>query len=369
MKKSATQFALYLHRHPKAGLEQWQLMRALPNGMSDLLQTASSTKKRAEVADFLGVDEPELKQALVNFLLLVLAEHEKSPYRGLATREQVSLDTCTRHKKLLQNVFHPDKFQDERSHGLIQQIQRSYDQILQMHSHQNGDIDVAQVHQDHYRQNNHEAEPVISFQVNDAPRRSSAYRKHQQKKQTNIVLMAGIAGLALASLLVVLLVPSSPNEMVRQSVIAAPTPQIAQDTQKIILAGSVNTVSTNSNANTRYQSLESLDNAKVQALLNEFERGLEADLVNDLLESKQPSQSSRQIMNLFVSADQKKVFLHGFSWNPVRNGFYGEGEFLARFQFTGNNQWVTRKGKSTITLSDNGSQLLIEQFHFEDNLH
>lgn len=368
MKKSAIQFALYLHLYPEVGLQQWHMMRTLPHGMSDLLQTAASGQKRTEIADSLGIDKDDFQQALIKFLQLVMSDYHKSPYRGLATRDQTNLDTCTKHKKLLQNIFHPDKFQSEKAHQLVQQIQQSYDEIQILNSQKENDkLTQPFTPQAQTQEDNEEADTVMSFQVNNAPRQNSARRRHETKKQTNYVLIAGITGLALVGLLVVLIVPSNPQEMVRQTVIAEPTSAPAKT---MILAASTNTVTPNSKPlNEQYQRASSLDNSRIQVLLNEFERGLEGDLINELLSTKNPSQSSKQIMNLFASADQKKVFLHGFSWSNTEQGFYGEGEFLVRFQFSDKNQWVTRKGKSSITLSDTDSKLLIEQFHFEDNLH
>ena len=368
MNKSAIQFALYLHLYPEAGLQQWQLMRTLPHGMSEMLQTAASGQKRAEVADSLGVDENNFQQALIKFLQLVISDYQKSPYRGLATRDKSSLDTCTKHKKLLLNIFHPDKFQSDKAHQLIQQIQQSYEAIQRFNSHKESETMTQQFTTNvRSEEEADDADTVMNFQVNNAPRQNSAHRRREAKRQTNYVLVAGIAGLALAGLLVVLIVPSNPQEMVRQAVIAEPT---TSPKQKIILTGSTSTVAPNSQSiNKQHQRAGSIDNSRIQVLLNEFERGLEGDLINELLSTKNPSQSSKQIMDLFASADQKKVFLHGFSWSKTEQGFYGEGEFLVRFQFSDQNQWVTRKGKSSITLSDNGSKLLIEQFHFEDNLH
>ncbi|PID47496.1 MAG: hypothetical protein CSB47_00500 [Proteobacteria bacterium] len=366
MKKSAIQFAWYMHLHPEAGLQQWHLMRTLPHGMSDLLQAAASGQKRSEVADSLDIAEAELKKAFIKFLQLVISDYQKSPYRGLAAREQASLDTCTRHKKLLQNVFHPDKFQNDKAHELIQQIQQSYDEVLQLVAEKKQAGSSAQ--SDGFHDHDSETDLVMDFQIKNAPRPSCAHRRREQKKQTNYVLMAGVAGLALASLLVVLIVPSSPQEVVRQPVISE-TPSTTPN-KKIILAGSVDTATSGALIpHSQYENIHSLDNTKVQVLLNEFERGLEADLVSDLMKSKNQTQSYGQIMDLFATADHKKVFLHGFSWKPMQRGFYGEGEFLARFQFMDKNQWVTRKGKCSITLSSNDSKLLIEQFHFEDNLH
>ena len=368
MNKSAIQFALYLHLYPEAGLQQWHLMRTLPHGMSDLLQTAASGQKRAEVADSLDVDANDFQQALIKFLQLVISDHHKSPYRGLAARDQASIDTCTKHKRLLQNIFHPDKFQSDKAHQLIQQIQQSYDEIQKLNSSQQEAEKAAQQPTAQMQpEEDDESDEVMSFQVNNVPRQNSAHRRREAKKQTNYVLVAGIAGLALVGLLVVLIVPSNPQEMIRQAVIAE-TP--SSPAKKIILAGSTNATTTNSQPlNKQYQRASSVDNSRIQVLLNEFERGLEGDLISELLSTKNPSQSSKQIMDLFASADQKKVFLHGFSWNLTEQGFYGEGEFLVRFQFSDKNQWVTRKGKSSINLSNNDSKLLIEQFHFEDNLH
>ena len=109
MKKSAIQFALYLHAHPHTGLEQWKLMRALPSGMSELLQVTASRKKRQAFADNSGIEDSVMQEALHSFLRLVLADHSISPYRGLAVREQASLETCKKHKKLLQNIFRPSR--------------------------------------------------------------------------------------------------------------------------------------------------------------------------------------------------------------------------------------------------------------------
>lgn len=365
MNKSATQFALYLHAHPEAGLQQWDLMRTLPQGMSDLLQTAASGKRRAEVASLLGMDETDFQQALIKFLQLVMSDHQKSPYRGLAARDKASLDTCTKHKKLLQNIFHPDKFHSDKAHQLIKLIQKSYDEIQQIQSINDNEVGAKKFTSTPPVEDINDSESVMHFQVNSTPRQRSAHRRHEEKKQTNYVLMAGIAGLALVGLLIVLVVPSNPQEMVRQQVVSK-TP--TTPSEKVILTASTSTTAKPESFE-QHQNINTADNSRIQRLLNEFENGLEGELIRELLSTKNPSKSSRQIMNLFTSADQKKVFFHNFTWNPTQHGFYGEGEFLARFQFSDKNQWVTRKGKSSITLSDNNSKLLIEQFHFEDNLH
>lgn len=365
MNKSATQFALYLHNHPEAGLQQWHLMRTLPHGMSDLLQTAASGKKRAEVANLLGMYEVDLQQAFIKFLQLVMSDYQKSPYRGLATREQSNLDTCIKHKKLLQNIFHPDKFHSDKAHQLIQQIQSSYDCVQQLQTIKENKKHAQKFTSPPSTEDVEGAETIMQFQVNNVPRQHSAYRRYEEKKQTNYILMAGIAGLALVGLLVILIVPSNPQEVVRQQIVADTSPPTSK---KIILAGSTSTTPPSSPSE-HYHNINDSDSSRIQILLNEFERGLEGDLIRELLSAKNPSSSSKQIMGLFASADQKKVFFHGFTWNITELGFYGEGEYLARFQFSDKNQWVTRKGKSSLALSNNDSKLLIEQFHFEDNLH
>jgi len=370
MKRSAIQFALYLHLHPARGLDQWQLMRTLPQGMSELVQTAASGRKRTEMAEQLNVPESSFKEALIRFLQLVLSEHQKNPYRGLAVRDQASLETCTKHKKLLQNIFHPDKFQDETSDSLIHQINASYEQIQQMQPQQTvQDKPVfSEPRQEKRTRVTQNYQSTSDFQVNHSPQTNTAHRQHQQKKQVNYILVAGVTGLALLGLLIVLIVPSNPQEMVRQDIL--PSPTTAHPSENIILAGSVNTASASKTQPREvFQSITPEDHSRIQYLLNEFEHALEADLIAELLSTTPPPQSSKQIMKLFTSATQKKVFLHNFSWKQVPEGFYGEGEFLARFEFSDKQQWVTRSGKSAITLSDKDTKLLIEQFHFEDNLH
>ena len=129
MKKTAIQFALYLHTHPDKGLDQWYLMRALPEGMLALLQVASSKGKRSELAEAAVFSEDEMKKAFIYFIRLVLEGYEHSPYRGLATREKTSLDKCLLHKKLLLNIFHPDKMPLSKHPYITQQIQDSFEQV------------------------------------------------------------------------------------------------------------------------------------------------------------------------------------------------------------------------------------------------
>ena len=129
MKKTAIQFALYLHNHPDIGLDQWYLMRTLPEGMLALLQVASSAEKRSELAEASAFNEEEMKQAFIYFTRLVLEGHENSPYRGLAARDKTNLETCKLHKKLLLNIFHPDKMPQGKHPYIIQQIQDSYEQV------------------------------------------------------------------------------------------------------------------------------------------------------------------------------------------------------------------------------------------------
>jgi len=366
MKKTAIQFALYLHMHPEKGQEQWYLMRTLPEGMLDLLQAASSQKKRSELAESVVFNEDDMKQAFVSFLLLVLEGHEQSPYRGLAAEEKATLERCTLHKKLLLNIFHPDKMLSDKSPYLFQQIQDSYEQVK---------IDHA-IPLYHSATPEHSSEEIVDkrdnqfsgVKVNNAPRPSTAYRRHQQKNHVNYVLMCGILGLVLVGVLIVLVVPSTPQSIVRQNSLSPI--QNTENQNYVTLAG--NTLTTSGKAKplgNAYRADSFKSGSRIQLLINELETALEGDLINELQSLRTPSQSSQQINELFISADQKKVFLHSFSWKPISSGFYGEGKFLTRFQFIDRGQWVTRTGKFFISLTENNSKLHIKQFHFEDNLH
>ena len=188
-----------------------------------------------------------------------------------------------------------------------------------------------------------------------------------RKKQINYVLVAGVAGIALLGVVIMLVVPSGPQSIVRQDVVSISNESVQQVENKatqLTLASSVSNKLPTQSSNTN-----DIPASKIQSLLNEFEIALEDDLIAELKASNVSFQSSQQIIDLFVSAKNKKVFLHDFSWKPTATGFYGEGEFLTRFEFHDRQQWITRRGKSSITLSNENSKLLIKQFHFEDNLH
>lgn len=359
MKKTAIQFALYLHMHPENGLEQWYLMRALPDGMLALLQAASSKKVRGELAESAIFNEQDVKQAFVNFILLVLEGHEHSPYRGLAAREKTSLENCKLHKKLLLNIFHPDKMPSSKTPYILQQIQDSYEQVKIDHS-----IPLSSETESLYEGS--QDKKFGSVRVNSAPRPSTAYRRHQQKNHVNYVLMCSILGLALVGLLVVLIVPSTPQSIVRQDSIKPI--QNNKNERHITLAG--NTLISSPSKVLKKSNPNSLrSDPRFQLLINELETALEGDLIRELQSRNTPSKSTKQINDLFILADQKKIFLHGFLWKPTVSGHYGEGNFLARFQFVDRGQWVTRTGKFFINLSENKSKLHIKQFYFEDNLH
>lgn len=366
MKKTAIQFALYLHANPEKGLEQWYLMRALPEGMFALLQAASSQKVRSELADSLIFQEEEMKQGFVKFLLLVLEGHDHSPYRGLAAREKTSLERCLVHKKLLLNIFHPDKMQSGKNPYLAQQIQDSYDQVKVDHSiplyYSSAPEQVSEPAHD-------ESDLFGSVKVNNAPRPSTAYRRHQQKNHINYVLMCGVLGLLLVGIMIVLLVPSTPQSIVRQT-ISTPL-KIADNESYITLAGNSPTPTTAAKpAKESFKSNALNSGSRVQLLINELETALEGELINELQSLGTSTQSSKQLNDLFISSDQKKVFLHSFTWKPNISGFYGEGKFLSRFQFIDREQWLTRTGKFFITLTESDTKKLhIKQFHFEDNLH
>ena len=367
MKKTAIQFALYLQMHPDKGLEQWYLMRALPEGMLQLLQAASSQKIRNELAESVVFSEQEMKKAFISFLQLVLEGHEHSPYRGLAAREKTDLERCKLHKKLLLNLFHPDKMPDNKNHFFIQQIQDSYEQVKIDHaiplyhsSAPESPVDTDEV----------ESNQFGSVKVNNAPRPSTAYRRHQQKNHINYVLMCGILGLVLVGIMIVLIVPSNPQSIVRlDSTTPASQTPITNNARYITLAGNTVGLSNTEISKKIGPAGELKNSSRIQLLVNDLEVALEADLISELHSRNTPSQSTKQINDLFISADQKKVFLHGFSWKQIATGYYGEGKFLSRFQFVDRGQWVTRSGKFFITLTENESKLHIKQFHFEDNLH
>ena len=348
--------------HPDKGLDQWYLMRALPEGMLALLQAASSKKKRSELAESAVFNDDEMKEAFINFLRLIIEGHEHSAYRGLAAREKASLETCKLHKKLLLNVFHPDKMPLSKHPYIVQQIQDSYEQVktdqsipLYYSSTPENTEDLAD-------------DQFGSVKVNNAPRPSTAYRRHQQKNHINYVLLSGVMGLILVGIMIVLVVPSTPQSIVRQTpIIPLQTPA---EVNKITLAGNTLEKNTSTQPLTEsYRSSPLKNRSRVQLLINELESALEGELMNELQSRGTPSQSSKQLNDLFITSDQKKVFLHSFSWKPSTTGFYGEGRFLSRFQFLDREQWLTRSGKFFITLTESNSKLRIKQFHFEDNLH
>ena len=192
MKKTAIQFALYLQMHPEKGLDQWYLMRALPDGMLALLQAAASKKKRSELAESAVFNDDEMKEAFINFLRLIIEGHEHSAYRGLAAREKASLETCKLHKKLLLNVFHPDKMPLSKHPYIVQQIQDSYEQVtidqsIPLYYSSAPESSAEDPNDDQFG----------SVKVNNAPRPSTAYRRHQQKNHINYVLLSGVMGLIL----------------------------------------------------------------------------------------------------------------------------------------------------------------------------
>lgn len=340
-------------------------MRALPHGMSELLQTTASARKRAELAENMGIDEQIVQDAFLGFLKLVIADHEKSPYRGLATREQASLDTCKRHKRLLQNIFHPDKFTSKQDHPHLQQIQQSFDTILAM---QTSPTDQPKPIPSPHAANEEQDYAMNSdFRVHHGPRPNSHYRRSQQKKQINYVLFAGVMGLILVGFMIVLLVPSNPQAIVRQDTVSLPleettTQPVTESTATIRTVSSQSKVTLGNTAGPKGVN-------RIQLLLNDFEKALEGNLIRELQANNSLPQSSKQILDLFATATQKKVFLHNFTWKVTPDGFYGDGEYLTRFEFSDEQQWLTRTGKCNITLADNGEKLIIRQFHFEDNLH
>ena len=175
-------------------------------------------------------------------------------------------------------------------------------------------------------------------------------------------------GLLLVGIMIVLVVPSTPQSIVRQSpIISLQTPA---KINQITLAGNTIEKKTSTQPLTEsYQSSSLKNGSRVQLLINELESALEGELMSELQSRGTPSQSSKQLNDLFITSDQKKVFLHSFSWKPSSTGFYGEGRFLSRFQFIDREQWLTRSGKFFITLTESNSKLRIKQFHFEDNLH
>lgn len=362
MKKTAIEFALYLHNHPEKGLDQWHLMRALPEGMLALLQAASSKSNRAVLAETANLNEAELKQALINFIELVLEGHEHSAYRGLAAREKTHLDRCLLHKKLLLNIFHPDKMPLGKYPYITQQIQDSYEQVKTDQA-----IPLYYASEPNNLSESNLEDPFGSVKVNNAPRPSSAYRRHQQKNHVNYVLLSGVIGLLIVGIMIVLIVPSTPQSIVRQASTIDQTHD--QEPLQVTLVGNSLSKKPTQPLTETFTSSPLRNGSRVQLLINELETALEGDLMNELQARGTPSQSSKQLNDLFTSADQKKVFLHELSWKKIANGFYGEGRFMSRFQFIDREQWLTRSGKFFITLTENNSKLHIKQFHFEDNLH
>ena len=53
------------------------------------------------------------------------------------------------------------------------------------------------------------------------------------------------------------------------------------------------------------------------------------------------------------------MLLYAFSWKKVANTIQGEGKFLSRYQFTNENQWLTREGIAIIHAENKNKSLKI----------
>ena len=335
---------------------------ALPTDMTALLRTLASSRRLTEFAECHSIDETHFKNTARRFLQNVILTSNSSLYRGLVLDEDADPKLCLRHKRLLQNIFHPDKSDEPGGELVLLHVQSTFKLIQQPLN------------------NMHNETPMYSGPTIKTHKPHSNYRNHKRSESINITLAAGLFGMGFLAILIYFVVPSSPQDnIIRQANSQAINPT----------AQALPVIPVRANANLQLsrriiepQSFQGLqpgqhaflatpESVKVRELLQNLELALEGERSVTILSNNNRPAASIQLTRMFDSSVNRKVFLHDIAWKRISDDtISGKGKFLTRFDFGASAPQVLRSGDFQIdVVTDSQAQPRIGQFFLEDNLH
>jgi hypothetical protein len=131
VKSEAIRCAIKLHAEPVLLARFDDPFRRLPRGITELLRLVSSDAALQQISKKNNLNASRLKKILLNYIESVLLQKSNSDFRKLGLEQQADRIQQKLHYKLLMNIFHPDKSNNNSSqyHDYTQLISQAYKQV------------------------------------------------------------------------------------------------------------------------------------------------------------------------------------------------------------------------------------------------
>ncbi|HIO97721.1 MAG TPA: J domain-containing protein [Leucothrix sp.] len=341
MKTPALHQAIRLYKYPQE--MEWLTFpeSELPEGVTDLLRLCASPKKLSDFSVLFKIKETLLKKVMMHFIEEVLLTTTNPDHKFIGLNHNHDDAKRKLHYQLLMKIYHPDKNASEDAADKTSKITTAYKKLNTVLTTNNSTHDII-------RESTDPRTPPNSF-----------YRATQQAEQSlsqtknSFFAVASLALFSLLSVSIYITQSSAPELIVQNKVITAPS----------IPAKTVNHNKLHSNAFGNPQLVASISHIddlepQLEVLLHQLEESYESgnvEIIEPILSntpdisSQTSEQISAKLKTLFEITQERKMLLYDFSWKNIAGTIQGEGKFLSRYQFTNEDQWLTRDGIALIS--------------------
>jgi len=342
MKTPALHQAIRLYKYPKE--MEWLTFpeSELPDGVTDLLRLCASPKKLSDFSVLFKIKESLLKKVMMHFIEEVLLTTTNPDHKFIGLNHNHDDAKRKLHYQLLMKIYHPDKNPSEDAADKTSKITMAYKKLNTVLTTNNSTLDIIRKSKDSRR-------PPNSFY-------RATQKAEQSLSQTKNSFFA-VASLALFSLLAVSIYItqsySTPELIVQNKVITAPSTSAK--------TANHNKLHLNAFGNPQLvASINHIDDLEPQLeiLLHLLEESYESGNVEKIepilsntpdISSQTSEQVTAKLRTLFEITQERKMLLYDFSWKKIAGKIQGEGKFLSRYQFTNEDQWLTRDGIALIS--------------------
>ncbi|MEE9444894.1 MAG: J domain-containing protein [Cocleimonas sp.] len=354
MKTPALHQAIRLYKYPKE--MEWLTFpeSELPEGVTDILRLSASPKKLHDLSLLFKIKETLLKKVMMHFIEEVLLTTTNPDYKFIGLNHNHDDAKRKLHYQLLMKIYHPDKNASEDAADKTSKITTAYKKLNTVLT-----ID----------KNTHN---IIRDASDPRTPPNSFYRATQQAEQSlsqtknSFYAVASLALFSLVSVALYFSLSSTP-ELIVQNKVSTPPSSVAS---KAVTDIKLNSNIQNIMGQPQLASISNINDLEphLEILLHQLEKSYESGNVEKIepilsntpeISSQTSEQISAKLKTLFEITQERKMLLYGFSWKNLAGTIQGEGKFLSRYQFTNEDQWLTREGVALINAEIQGKKLNI----------
>jgi len=354
MKNLAIHQALRLDKYPDEMAWLCFPDSELPEGTTELLRLCTSKKLLEEFAEVHDLNSDTLNQALLYFVEKAMVIEGNSDEKILGTKlvnntstnRIQSEETLKLHYQLLMKIFHPDINSNPKATQFATLVSNAYSNLKQKRADQEELITVSD-----YRK------PPKSFY-------NATQKTEMQISNTRsaIAILSAITIFTLVAMIGHFYDPANPELITTNIEESSQEPEYFEQTNSIRKVAISSTLEiSDSNLQTMLRKLESA-----------YEDG-RVDIIKPILanapeiKNQTDQQINDKLETLFKITSDRKMVLFDFDWNNISGEIQGKGKFLSRYHLKGEEKWLTREGRATITLLKDGNKLSINQLELENS--